>query len=136
MTAKQKQEAAEAREQLAKHLKPGDTVYTILRHVSRSGMMRVVSLVQITDGEPWEISGLVAKAVGYPLDRNSFGVRVGGCGTDVGFDAVYNLSRVLWPEGNVCAGKDCPSNDHSNGDRDYTPHVHSDGGYALRQRWL
>ena len=37
----------------------------------------------------------------------------------------------------------CPSNDHSNGDRDYTPHGpnhkhwhDSDGGYALRHEWL
>lgn len=129
-------EATEARDHLAKFLKPGDTVYTILRHVSRSGMMRVVSLKIMVDGEPFDISGFVAKAVGYTLDSRNFGVKVGGCGTDVGFDAVYNLARTLWPSGNVCSGKSCPSNDHSNGDRDYTPHTHEDGGYALRQRWM
>lgn len=29
-----------------------------------------------------------------------------------------------------------PSNDHLNGDRNREPHRHSDGGYALRQRWI
>jgi len=43
---------------------------------------------------------------------------------------------ALFSGGFTCPGKDCPSNDHSNGDRDYTPHMHTDPGYALRQRWL
>lgn len=35
-----------------------------------------------------------------------------------------------------CIGHGCPSNDHCNGDRDYTPHHHNSGGYALKHRWL
>lgn len=62
--------------------------------------------------------------------------RNAGCGMDVGFSLVYNLGWVLFPNGFECVGERCPSNDHSNGDRDYSPHHHSDGGYALRQRWL
>lgn len=37
----------EARKRLKEVLKPGDTVYTILRHVSRSGMTRHISLVHL-----------------------------------------------------------------------------------------
>lgn len=33
------------------------------------------------------------------------------------------ISRVLYPQGFGCIGEGCPSNDHSNGDRDYTPHA-------------
>jgi hypothetical protein len=60
---------------------------------------------------------------------------------DTGFHLVYNLGYVLFPLGFECTGCDeppnlCPSNDHSNGDRDYAPHNHKDGGYALRSQWI
>jgi hypothetical protein len=41
-------EQAEAKAALLKILKPGDTVNTILRHVSRSGMMRHISRLKQT----------------------------------------------------------------------------------------
>lgn len=46
----------------------------------------------------------------------------------MGFHVVYGLARTLWPDGYGCIGEHCPSNDHSNGDRDYTPHT----GQVLR----
>jgi len=62
---------------------------------------------------------------------------VGGAGMDMGYHVVYNLARTLFADGFACVGEGCPSNDHSNGDRDYTPgRLHSDPGYALRHRWL
>jgi hypothetical protein len=90
------------------------------------------------------VSYLVARALGERIDRNNGGVKVSGCGMDMGFSLVYNLSHVLYPDGFTCTGEGspdvwgshCPSNDHSNGDRDYTPHDHRDGGYAIRHRWL
>ena len=142
----------EARERVLELVKPGDTVYTILRHVSRSGMSRIIDLVIMQDGEPQSISGMSYKILDSPLDRDRWGVKVGGTGMDMGFAVVYDLSYRLFPEGFGCTGERCPSNDHSNGDRDYTPHGHrppvytgdksdlihwhKDGGYALRQRWM
>lgn len=87
------------------------------------------------------ISAYVGHAIGSPQSyRNwekSLGLTVGGCGMDMGFHLVYNLSRVLFPSGFECIGKGCPSNDHSNGDRNYEPHRHTgDGGYAIKHRWL
>jgi hypothetical protein len=69
------------------------------------------------------------------------GLVVGGCGMDMGWHIIYNLGRALFPDGHTCTGRNeypspCPSNDHSNGDRSYEPHQHSDGGYALRSRWI
>jgi hypothetical protein len=135
----------EAINKLRELLHPGDTVQTILRHVSRSGMSRSIS--PVIGGE--DVSYLVAPAVGYSFDRRHGGVRVSGCGMDAGFHLVYSLSRALYPDGHGCSGDRCPSNDHSNGDRDYTrhheakwsdgvpvAHWHRDGGYALRHRWL
>lgn len=121
-----------AKKELLEILKPGDTVYCVLRHVSRSGMQREISLM--VDGMrniDWYVSRLLG------MRRGSWdGLVVTGCGMDMGFHLVYNLSRVLFADSFVCIGDNCPANDHSNGDRDYTPHKHSDGGYALKSRWI
>ena len=125
-----------SKEKLLEMLKPGDTVYTILRHVSRSGMSRVIDLVIISDGQPFSISGWAAKVTNSKLDRDRWGIKIGGTGMDMGFALVYDLSYVLFKDGFTCMGEKCPANDHNNGDRDYTPHQHSDPGYALKQRWI
>jgi hypothetical protein len=64
------------------------------------------------------------------------GIVVRGCGMDMGFHLVYNLSSILFADSFTCIGPGCPSNDHSNGDKDYTPHLHTDAGYALRSAWI
>ncbi len=174
----------EAQADLRRMLPPGSTVQTILRHVSRSGMTRAIS--PVVDGE--DATWLVCKAFPFfKRDNRHGGIRVGGCGMDMGFWLVYELSHALYPGGFECIGENlepcatcggsgsrataktakgsalerhersgtpcdacggdgwtgryvgfghCPSNDHSNGDRDYSPHHHSSGGYALSQRWL
>jgi hypothetical protein len=146
-----KKESAEAIEKLRATLKPGDTVSTVLRHVSRSGMQREISLFI---GECERIDWLVARALSDRIGKHD-GIVATGCGMDMGFSLVYNLGRTLWPDGVPCSGKGCQSNDHSNGDRDYTPHAnhpqvckdnpetctgakhwHGDGGYAFRHQWI
>ncbi|MDE2101388.1 MAG: hypothetical protein KGL39_29340 [Patescibacteria group bacterium] len=139
-----REERERATHMLREMLHPGQTIYTILRYVSRSGMMRHVSVVVIQDGRPRQIDGLVATATGLKLTegRDKEGIRVGGCGVDAGFEVVYSLARVLYPEGFGCVGDKCSSNDHSNGDYDRTPHTpesphwHEAGGYAFRREWL
>jgi len=136
-TSKARKEECRAR--LLELLKPGDTVYTTLKHVSRSGMMRVIDLHIIKDNAPVWVGRTAADLLEYPYDDKKNGIRVGGCGMDMGFFIVYNLSSVLFPDGFDCIGDDmrCPSSDHNNGDRNYSPdHVHKDGGYALRHRWM
>ena len=115
---------------------PGSTVYTVLRRVSRSGMMRHISLHVIHDGQPFDITGMAARATVTPWDRDTGGLKMGGCGMDMGFSAVYNLAWALYRDSFGCIGEGCPSNDHSNGDRNYAPHQHHEAGYALRQRWM
>jgi hypothetical protein len=135
MTKITKAEQTEAREFLGKLIEPGDTVFTTLKHVSRSGMSRVVDLHVIKDNEPVRISYSAAMLLeGY--NQRHEGANVGGCGMDAGFHLVHNLGYRLFPDGFTCVGKRCPSNDHSNGDRDYTPHHHHSGGYALNHRWM
>ena len=143
-----KQSVADAIDRLKTWIKPGDTVYTQLKHVSRSGTMRVIQVIKIecpnkveidngkTEPDVLYLGYNVAQAIGMRYDREREGVKIGGCGMDMGFAIVYDLSRVLFRDGFDCIGEGCPANDHRNGDRDYTPHRHSDPGYALRQRWL
>jgi hypothetical protein len=152
-----KKEQSAAIEKLRETFKAGDTVYTVLRHVSRSGMQRSISVLDKGNND---ISWLVARALGRTIDQKNGGVKVTGYGMDMGFELVYNTSYWIHRDGFGCIGKNCPSNDHNNGDRDYTPHTantkclscrgglechrdppchnhwHKDGGYALRQRWI
>lgn len=113
-----KSERDEAIERLRETLKPGDTVYTVLRHVSRSGMSRNISVHSIDpeSSEPLWLTYNVHLATGIPLDKSKEALRVGGCGMDMGFHVVYELSYVLYGSGFQCLGEGnhCPSNYHSN----------------------
>ena len=153
-------------EELRTMLPPGSTVTTVLRHVSKSGMSRDIDCFKLghfgEDHHAW-LSRLIGKATGGHMLRNKQNaLRISGCGMDMGFAIVYELSYALYRDGFGCIGEGCPSNDHSDGDRDYTPHGlfddegkpenrepylgevadgcrahwHADGGYALCQRWL
>lgn len=124
-------------------VKPGDTLYTILRHVSRSGMSRSISVEKINGrGKIFQLDYLIADALGMRIDeRGREGLKIGGCGMDMGFHVVYTLSDALYgygnPRGYRCLGDRCPSNSHVN---DHTAPRgkgvrHSDG-YAVSHRWL
>jgi hypothetical protein len=95
-------------------IKPGETIYTVLRHVSKSGMYRCVDLYHMVDNEPIRITWGACKATGIRYDRRHEAMGIGGCGMDVGFEAVYNLSITLF----------CPKvYDH-------------DKAYSLKQQWI
>jgi len=100
-------------------LKPGDTVYTILRHTSQSGMTRYIGLVVIRDGHPLHPNYAANVLLGKSYKHKYDGVKMTGCGMDMGFELVYNLGRILYPAG----FKD--GNSHQ-----------PDGGYAFRHEWL
>ena len=130
-----KAQVAEARERLLELLSPGDTVHTVLRHVSRSGMCRWIDLylftanpvnvedaAQAVSGQVYPtvtklyLSGYVATLLGLSCHKNRHRApQIEGCGMDMGFALVYDLAYTLWPKG-------------ANGNKD--------GGYALKQEWL
>jgi len=124
-----KEGEAATREQAKKHLrkilKPGMTVYTILNHVSASGMSRSISLaIGGKNGEIEKLDYWVAKAKGEKIDQKHGGLKAGGCGMDMGFDLVYCLGQMLWPNGTK----------KPHGTRNGAPD--KAGGYALKQTWL
>lgn len=129
MTAKAGKAAmvAQAKAHLLTMVKPGDTVHTILRHVSGSGMSRRISFVVMVEGKPVDVSGWVARALDYRRHDRDGSLVVGGCGMDMGFSVVYALGHALFPKGFKVdgAGRNGDTSGHDN-----------DGGYALRQRWL
>jgi hypothetical protein len=149
-------ERAEAASELRKLLKPGQTVYTIMRHCSASGMSRVIDLAIVVpdiekvyplrpadqaeyvgqkdyEAKPKKhlrghvirsIGWLAAKAMADNFDRDRQGIKIGGCGMDMGFALVYNLGSTIWPKGTP------KPHGRRNGEPD------SDGGYALKHVWL
>jgi hypothetical protein len=134
MTTRKEREKQEAIDWLRERIKPGDTVYCILRHVSSSGMTRDISTHIVIEGEVVPISTRVADAVGYRTREvmGSYAIRVGGCGMDMGFSIVYELGRVLFPEGFVPA--DCGLLYGRN--RAPATELDTDGGYALKYHWV
>lgn len=143
--SKKKQAELERDQAIAKlreYLKPGAKVWTKVTHVARSGMSRSIEAYIPLDGEIFNITWLVVDALGYTFDSKNGGVKMGGCGMDMGHSLVYNLSRVVFSEGFQCTGASdhpnrCPSNDHTNGMREYNTDIrHSDPGYALKQTWI
>lgn len=138
-------ERDEARESLREELPPGATVYTVLSHLSRSGMMRSIKAViaaEVSDRHGTrpgisDLSWRVARLGEFKFDRDNGGVKVGGAGMDMGYHLVYSLSRVLYRDGFDCIGDGCPANDHVNArNGEPVPGHHRDGGYALRHQWL
>lgn len=115
---------AQAKAHLLSMLKPGDTVHTILNHCSASGMSRSISLAIVHEGSIVKLDYWLAQAKGEHIDPKHGGLKVSGCGMDMGFHLVYNMGRMLWPNGT----------EKPHGTRNGAPD--SDGGYALRQTWL
>lgn len=130
-----KAEKEAAAESLREILKPGDTVYTVLRSKSRSGMSRRIDLYTIDPGGVTKPSKVLPKGYSYPprlrylsgyaavlldIRRSDDGLKVDGCGMDMGFSLVYNLSSVLFPR----IDQDGKANDKRG------------AGYALRQEWI
>lgn len=107
------EEVSEARE----YLKQFDVLHTVLRHVSKSGMSRDISVIGSLNGEVVNLTWHVARALDYKLYSNNTGnwvIRMKGCGMDMGFALVYNLSRAIYE----------------------TPDNQSDAGYIIKQRWM
>lgn len=119
-----KLEQGEARRCLLKFIKPGTTVYAILRHVSYSGMSRRVDFVVIKKNKPICITHQVAKALDYQQSKKDGALVVGGCGMDMGFHVVYSLGQFLWPHGTR----------KPHGTRNGEPD--REGGYAIKHEWL
>lgn len=99
-------ELKEAKQTIKRLIGNKHTVYCNLNHVSKSGMQRVIS---------------------FQMSKKHDGLTVNGCGMDMGFSVVYNLSSILYPKGFKVNGVG------RNGD---TSGWDNNGGYKLKHIWL
>ena len=74
----------------------GSKVYCILRHVSQSGMMRVIDFY---NKDMIRISHKISDLLSYSYHNKKEGLRVTGCGMDMGFAVVYDLSSAIHKSG-------------------------------------
>lgn len=95
---KTKAEREEAVRQLRASIKPGDTLYTVLRHVSRSGMQRSIDIFKLNGKGPQCLSYYIGKVCGYGRDDSNGGIKIVGCGMDMGFHIVHSLGYALYGE--------------------------------------
>ncbi len=80
---------------LKKFCRKGSTVYTVLRHVSRSGMQRRIDCYSIQKNKLVYLSGYIEHITSMKRHKNG-GLIVDGCGMDMGFHIVHNLSMALY----------------------------------------
>ena len=109
-----KKEQEEAREWFLKNTHKGETVYTVLRHVSASGMSRKIGLILIKPGKRAEDEIVIfhpnwsaARLLGLSQDPHNDAVKIGGCGMDMGYHLVHSIAQAVYGD-----------------------------GYALKHRWL
>ena len=93
------QEKQEAIQRLQEVLKKGDTLFTQLEHVSKSGMTRHIKVRQLKNDRPLDWTYLVSKALDWKVSDKTNGIKVGGCRMDMGFHLIYTLSRELFNDG-------------------------------------
>ena len=85
---------------LRQTLRPGDTVSLVLRHTSASGMLRRISPVLADrDGYTLNLDRYAAMIYDAPPADAGEGVKVGGCGMDMGFHLVYELASMIYGDG-------------------------------------
>lgn len=114
---------------LKRELKPGTTVYHAIKHVASSGMSRSISFYLVIDKQIKCINWEIANVLDMKHDAKHGGLRVHGCGMDMGFSIVYNLGRAIYPKGfKLPKGKYGRNGDTSGFDKD--------GGYAFKSEWI
>jgi len=85
-------------EYLKKLLPEGSTVYTVVKHVARSGMIRRILPIAVVKGEARNISAAVSDVLGWNWTGDG-AVQVGGCGQDMTFHMTYSLAQALYGDG-------------------------------------
>lgn len=99
---------------IKKIVKKGNTIYTVLRHVSKSGMFRRISCYVIKGNKPLYLDYYISDILSSVKLTDKQGLGVSGCGMDMGFSIVYDLSWALF----------CP-NKYS-----------KKAAYSLKQEWI
>lgn len=87
-------ERLERVEQAKKQFPEGTAIYTVVKHVARSGMMRRIAPIVVVDGEARNISGIVSHVLGWNFTDDG-AIQVSGCGMDMGFHLVSRFAEEV-----------------------------------------
>ncbi len=80
----------------------GSTAYTFVTKVAPSGMSRHIMVAgSRKKGHVQNVSWYIAELLDYKYKPDTRSVFVCGCGMDMGFHLVYDLSSVLYGDGYV-----------------------------------
>ncbi len=86
-------------ESLKKIVKPGQTLYTVCTHVAKSGMSRDIKVLTVSREHGKiivrNISSLVCEVLNWKRTKDFCGVKVSGCGMDMGFHTVVSIAQAL-----------------------------------------
>ena len=80
---------------LIHELKVDQTIYSIIRHVSQSGMTRHISFFYIRNNEPRFITNRISDFLEYKMNKYHDAIVVGGCGMDMAFSVVNHLQEQM-----------------------------------------
>lgn len=105
MASKKDAERDEAIANLKRIVKKGDKLYTVIAHVSTSGMRREINLYKITNQGETYLSSYAAKALGRTIGNRS-GVICNGAGMSMTFELVYSLAQKLFGDGYALTHRD------------------------------
>lgn len=111
---------------------PGTMIYTSVEQVSRSGMSRHIKTFISVNNEILNITYFVARALGYRISDKTGGLVVSGCGMDMGFHVVMNLSYAIHGHG---IGYDLEGRERDEAQRKPQADNYV-SGYSLHQRWM
>jgi len=76
-------------------------------------MNRSISFYTIRKNQPLKLDYHIARILDYKHDKNNGGLKINGCGMDMGFHVVYSLSNVIFKKNKK-----------------------REQGYNLKQQWL
>lgn len=93
-----KKDREEAISSLKDFLGRGDKVYGIVRSVARSGMSRTIDFYVVKDNRLVYLTGYMSKVLNIACNKQG-ALKVQGCGMDMIFACVYELSMSLFGDG-------------------------------------
>ncbi|MBU2504119.1 MAG: hypothetical protein KJ879_03665 [Nanoarchaeota archaeon] len=125
-----KSEQKNSLERLQNLLNEGDTIYCILRHISRSGMSRLISFSCIKEEKHINLDYDISKILNYRRGKYE-GLKVSGCGMDMGFSVVYEIGRKIFPNGGSLEHSPRKYQEERAGNQ-----TEIDGGYLLKHQWI
>lgn len=96
----------EAIAKLENMLPVGTEVYTIVRHVSSSGMSRRISAFIVEEGKIRDLDFMLIKAGIAKRRGDKEGLYIQGCGMDMCFALVYGIASVVHGDGYALTKRD------------------------------